>query len=471
MEKKKTEKKSANKKLEELLFRKKESTWYDYSEKDIHGVMSFAEEYKKFIGEAKTERLCASAITEALEKAGFRPMEKMKNPKAGDRGYRIFKNKTITAFIIGAKPETFHIVGSHIDSPRLDLKPSPLYQHSDIALLQSHYYGGIKKFHWVNTPLELHGIAFTKQGKEIEIHIGSGPHEPRFIIPDLLPHLAKEQMKKEGAKLVEGEDLNIICGHIPVNDREIKEGIKFSVLKYLYDTYALIEEDFICAELEFVPAQQPVDIGFDRGLVGAYGQDDRVCAFASLKAITSVKNPGHTALAYFSDKEETGSMGDTGAESFALVNFTLDYLKLCGLEDSPFSILERSKAISADVTCAMDPTFNSVNDPLNVSYLGRGVSIEKYGGGGGKNNTNDAHAEYMQFIRSIADKNGVPWQTGEMGKIDVGGGGTIAMFMSRYGMDCVDAGPCVLGMHSVCELTSKSDIYSAYLLYRAFLSE
>lgn len=468
---KKEEKKSKNKKLEELLFYKKESAWNDYSEKETHDVTAFSEEYKKFIGASKTERLCASAIISVLEKSGFKNMEKMKSLKKGDRGYRVFKNKTIMAFITGEKNDRFRLIGSHLDSPRLDLKPSPLYQNSELALFQSHYYGGIKKYQWVNTPLELHGIAYTRQGKEVEIHIGAESDEPKFIIPDLLPHLAKEQMKKDGTKLIEAEDLNIICGHIPVNDKDIKERIKFSVLNYLYDSYGLVEEDFLCAELEFVPAQKPVDIGFDRGLVGAYGQDDRVCVFSSLKALVSVKNPVHTAVAFFVDKEETGSWGNTGAESFALIHFTREYLRLCGSGESAFAVLERSKSISADVTTAMDPTFSSVNDPLNVSYLGKGVSIEKYGGGGGKSNTNDAHAEYMQFMRSLADRNRVPWQTGEMGKIDIGGGGTIAMFMSRYGMDCLDAGPCVLGMHSVCEVTSKSDIYSAYLLYRAFFGE
>lgn len=468
---KKEEKKSKNKKLEDLLFYKKESAWCDYSEKETHEVMAFAEEYKKFIGASKTERLCSSNIIAVLEKAGFKNMEKMKSIKSGDRGYRVIKNKTVTAFVAGEKTESFRVIGSHMDSPRLDLKPNPLYQNSDIALLQSHYYGGIKKFHWVNTPLELHGIAFTKSGDEVEIHIGVEHDEPRFIIPDLLPHLAKEQMKKDGTKLIEGEELNIICGHIPICDKEIKEKIKLNVLKHLNDTYGLVEEDFICAELEFVPAQKPVDIGFDRGIVGAYGQDDRVCVYTSLRALTSVKNPVHTAVAFFCDKEETGSWGNTGAESFALLHFTREYLRLTGSPRSAFDVLEKSRAISADVTAAMDPTFSSVNDPQNVSYLGRGVSIEKYGGGGGKYNTNDAHAEYMQYMRALADKNKVPWQTGELGKIDIGGGGTIAMLMSRYGMDCVDAGPCVLGMHSVCEVTSKSDIHSAYLLYRAFYND
>ena len=463
--------KTANQKLEEKLFYKKESAWTDFKDTEHKKIFEFTADYKSFLSESKTERLCIDNIKRILEKNGFKNIESIKSVKKGDKGYRIFKGKTLTAFIAGEKNDEFRIIGSHVDSPRLDLKPAPLYQNSELALLQSHYYGGIKKFHWVNTPLELHGIAFTKSGKAVEIHIGDKDDDPKFIIPDLLPHLAREQMKKDGTKLIEGEELNIICGHIPVRDKDIKEKIKFSILKHLHDIYDLIEEDFSCAELEFVPAQKTVDIGLDRGLVGGYGQDDRVCAYTSLMAITGIKNPAHTAVAYFTDKEETGSNGDTGAESFSLINFTLEYIKLTGLDIRPWKILEKSKAISADVTTAMDPTFSSVNDPQNVSYLGKGVSIEKYGGGGGKYNTNDAHAEYMQYMRNLADTNRIPWQTGEMGKIDIGGGGTIAMFMSRFGMDCIDAGPCVLGMHSVCEVTSKADIYSAYLLYKAFLSE
>lgn len=467
----KEEKKSKNKLLEEKLFYKKESAWTDFDDREHEKIFSFSEHYKKFIAESKTERLCIRNIISILEKSGFKNIEHVKNIKKGDRVYRSFKGKTLVAFVAGADMGSLRIIGSHVDSPRLDLKPAPLYQSSELALLKSHYYGGIKKFHWLNTPLEMHGVIFTKSGKEITMNIGSADDDPKFIIPDLLPHLAKEQMKKDGTKIVEGEELNILFGHIPLRDKDIKEKIKFNILKYLHDNYGLIEEDFSCAELEFVPSQKPVDIGLDRGLIGAYGQDDRICAYTSLMALTEIQKPACTAVAYFSDKEETGSYGDTGAESFALMHFAREYVRLTGIKLDPLELLERGKAISADVTTAMDPTFASVNDTQNVSYLGKGVSIEKYGGGGGKYNTNDAHAEYMQQMRQLADKNRIPWQTGEMGKIDIGGGGTIAMFMSRYGMDCIDAGPCLLAMHSICEVASKADIYSAYLLYKAFFSE
>ncbi len=466
----KEEKKSKNKILEEKLFYKKESAWTDFEDQEHKKIFSFSEHYKKFMTESKTERLCIKNIISILEKSGFKDINRVKSVKKGDRVYKSFKGKTLIAFIAGNNMESLRIIGSHVDSPRLDLKPNPLYQNSELALLESHYYGGIKKFHWVNIPLEMHGVIFTKSGKEIVLNIGSADNDPKFIIPDLLPHLAKEQMKKDGTKVIEGEDLNIIFGHIPVRDKDIKEKIKFNILKYLNDTYNLIEEDFACAELEFVPAQKPVDIGLDRGLIGAYGQDDKICVYTSLIALTETSKPECTAVAYFSDKEEIGSYGDTGAESFALMNFAQEYVKLTGIKSNPWKLLEGAKSLSADVTGAMDPTFSSVNDPQNVSYLGKGVSIEKYGGGGGKYNTNDAHAEYMQYMRELADKNKIPWQTGEMGKLDIGGGGTIAMLMSRYGMDCIDAGPSLLGMHAVCEVSSKADIYSAYLLYKAFFS-
>jgi len=467
---KEDKKKSKNKKLEEQIFLKRESSWLKYDNKDQKKIFSFVEDYKEFLLKSKTERLCIKNVIQILEKNGFKDIKKSKKIKTGDRVYKNIKDKTLIALIAGNDMTEFRLIGSHTDSPRLDLKPSPLYETSEVALLQTHYYGGIKKYHWVNKPLEIHGVAFTKNGEKVEIHIGDKSDDPKFIIPDLLPHLAKDQMKKEAGKIIEGEDLNVLCGHMPVNDDEIKEKIKFTVLKYLYEKYKLIEEDFNCAEIELVPDQNPVDIGFDRALLGGYGQDDRVCVYTSLRALIEIKKPSYTSVVYFTDKEETGSYGDTGAESFALINLTKEYRKLAGIDADTFKILEQSKSISADVTSAMNPNFQSVNDPQNVSYLGKGISIDKYGGGGGKSSTNDAHSEYMQFIRLMADTNNIPWQTGELGKVDCGGGGTIAMLMSRYGMDCVDAGVCMLGMHSTCEITSKSDIYSAYNFYKVFLN-
>ncbi len=465
------QKKTKNQKLQEKLFIKKESAWLDLKPEEQKKIFSFADGYKKFIKNSKTERLCISNMVSLLEENGFKDIRNVKDIKPGDRFYKNFKGKTLLACRVGENIENIRLVGSHVDSPRLDLKPSPLYEDAEMALLQTHYYGGIKKYHWVNQPLELHGIAFTREGKEVPLHIGVEDDEPKFIIPDLLPHLAQEQMKKNGTRVVEGEELNIVFGHIPINDKDIKEKIKLNVLKYLNEKYGLVEEDFNIAELEFVPAVKPMDIGIDGGMVGAYGQDDRVCVYTSLKALIDVQSHPDTIISYFSDKEETGSMGDTGAESFALITFTSEYIRKTGIDFTWEQLLEHTMSISADVTGALDPTYKSVNDPGNVSYVGRGVSIEKYGGRGGKYSTNDARAEYMQYMRRIADENKIPWQTGEQGKIDTGGGGTIAMFLSRYGMDCVDVGPCMLAMHSTCEVTSKADIYSAYRFYMAFFQD
>ncbi|HOX28154.1 MAG TPA: aminopeptidase [bacterium] len=462
-------KKSGNEALEKKLSMERKSAWSIYSDSEVKKIFSFCEDYKNFLSESKTERQCIAEIISELSDADFTPIEKMKKIKPGSRGYVEFKSKSLVAFIAGADMEQFRIVGSHVDSPRLDLKPAPLFEDSELALFKTHYYGGIKKYHWVNLPLALHGVVFAKNGRKISVSIGEEPGEPKFIVPDLLPHLASEQMKKTASKAVEGEDLNVLAGNIPVRDEKVKKKIKFNILKKLYDKYGITEEDLIFAELELVPAGAPADIGMDGAMVGAYGQDDKVCAYTSLRALLELKGaPAHTAVSLFVDKEEIGSYGDTGAESFLLRSFAERYSAAAGAACSPERMLEASKAISADVTAALDPNFKSVSDPANASYLGCGVSVEKYGGSGGKYNSQDAHAEYMAFIRVVLDKNKIPWQTGELGRIDIGGGGTIAMLLSRYGMDCVDAGPCLLGMHSPCEVASKADIYSAFKLYNSF---
>ncbi len=463
-----SKKKSVQEKLNERITLKNESVWTKWSSAEKNKAFSFADEYKKFMKESKTERLCVTNIVATLKKSGFKNMKTAKKLKTGDKVFRVIKEKSVFAFVVGKDKNAFQLIGSHCDSPRLDLKPHPLYEESGFALLQSHYYGGIKKYHWVNTPLAIHGVAFTKKGKQVSIHIGDKMGDPVFIIPDLLPHLAQNQMERKANKIIEGEELNIIVGHFPVKDKKIQEKVKHTVLEFLHKEYGLIEEDFAIAELEFVPAGNPVDVGFDRALIAAYGQDDKVCVYTSLHALLGVKSPLHTAVGMFIDKEEIGSVGNTGAASFILENVALEYAQKAGLSISVNKLLADSNALSADVTAGQDPTFKDANDPLNVSYLGHGISIEKYGGGGGKYSTNDANAEYMQKIRMLFDKHKLPWQTGELGKIDLGGGGTIAMFMSRYGMDCVDAGPCVLAMHSPMEVTSKADIYSAHLFYKVF---
>ncbi|MFP4403165.1 MAG: aminopeptidase [Candidatus Woesearchaeota archaeon] len=460
---------SKNKNIEKNLFYKKESSWLNFSENELKEIFELATEYKLFLDKSKTERTCILHVVDYLKKNNFKDLNSYNLIKKGDKFYKIIKDKCVICGICGENLNNFRLIGSHVDSPRLDLKPMPLYEDSELGLLQSHYYGGIKKYHWVNVPLSLNGVIFTKNGQKITLNIGENENDPKFIIPDLLPHLAKEQLKKEASKVIEGEELNIIFGHIPIKDDEIKEKIKLNILKKLNEEYNLTEEDFVFAELEFVPAQKSFDVGLDRGLIGGYGHDDRSCVFSSLKAICDINEDlKNTAISLFVDKEEIGSIGDTGASSFILLNFADEYVKKANLDIKPITILKQTKSISADVTVALDPNFSSVNDPKNSSYVGRGISIEKYGGAGGKYHTNDAHAEYMQEIREILDKNNIQWQTGELGKIDVGGGGTIAMFMSRYGMDCIDAGLCVLGTHSPCEVISKADLYSSYQFYKKF---
>jgi aspartyl aminopeptidase len=465
----------SKKSKEELLYEKitynNKSSWLACDDKEKKQVFSFSEKYKDFLKSSKTERLCIENTIKILNKYGFKEISTVKSAKAGDRVYKNIKGKAVVAFIVGKNAKQFQLIGSHVDSPRLDLKPHPVLEDSNLALLKTHYYGGVKKYHWVNEPLALHGVIFTTEGKKIEIHIGDKEEDPKFIIPDLLPHLAKHQMERKAPKIVEGEELNILVGNIPIDNEKIKDQIKYATLKYLYEKYKIIEEDFTVAELELVPANNPMDIGFDRALIAAYGQDDKVCVYTSLMALIETKNPPSTAVGLFVDKEEIGSVGDTGAASFLLKNFAYDYKKLLKLSLDVSTILENSRAISADVTAGVNPNYKEVHDLHNASLLGNGVSVEKYGGGGGKYSTHDAHAEYMIYLRTLLNKNKISWQTGELGKIDCGGGGTIGMFISRYGMDCVDAGPSLLAMHSPCEVVSKVDIYSSYKMYKAFFND
>ncbi len=453
-------------KLQDKLVLQRKSSWLGTKPAEQKLIMRFSDEYKTFLNSSKTERLMAANILSDLKKKGFKPLDSFKRIKKGDRFFKDIKGKAIIAGVVGKDKDAFQIVGAHMDSPRLDLKPNPLYEDSEIALMHTHYYGGVKKYQWVNVPLALTGIVFTKSGKKVDISVGLAKDDPVFIIPDLEPHLARKQMEKDAKTVIEGEDLNVLAGTIPYEGKDLKDAVK-----HLNDKYGMIEEDFNTAELELVPVHPPKDIGFDRSLIGAYGQDDKVCSYAAYRALLDVKDPKFTAIALLVDKEEIGSMGDTGAQSFMLINFAEEYIKLTGSKGSAHQILERSRAVSADVTAALNPTFKDVQDPHNAVLLGKGIAIEKYGGAGGKYSSNDASAEYMSYIRQLAQKNNIPWQTGELGKVDQGGGGTIAMFLSRYGMDCVDAGPCALGLHSPMEVTSKADIYAAFRFYRAFFAD
>ncbi|MBN2367409.1 aminopeptidase [Candidatus Woesearchaeota archaeon] len=462
-------KKSEEKKLQEKLCRKKESAWKDTGDKGKKAIFAFAEGYMDFLGRSKTERPAARNIITMLKKAGFKDINSAKTLKTGDKVYLDQKGKSVICAVIGKNEKRMNLLGAHIDSPRLDLKPNPVFEDKGLAMLKTHYYGGIKKYHWTNVELALHGVIHTKSGKKIEFALGEKGDDPKFIVSDLLPHLAKKQMEKTGSEIIEGEQLNVYVGNIPIKGEDIKDSVKLNVLKSLNKEYGIIEEDFSFAELNFVPAGIPSDIGFDRSMIAGYGHDDKACSYAGLKAIIDMKQPEVTAAVYFSDKEEIGSIGNTGAYSFMLMDFAELLIANLSLKITTGEMLRNSKAISADVSAAINPSFPEVHEESNAALIGHGVVVEKYTGYGGKYSANDASAEYMSEIRALLDKNKIIYQTGEIGKIDSGGGGTIALYLSRYGMDTVDIGPAVLGMHSPREVLSKVDLYETYRLYKAFL--
>jgi aspartyl aminopeptidase len=435
---------------------KKKSAWELFSKEQITIAFAFSEGYKTFLNEAKTEREAVHKIVEAAKK------EKKK----------IVVNREKSAAIIlpGKKPvrDGLRIVISHIDSPRLDLKQVPLYQDSEshLALFETHYYGGIKKFQWVVIPLALHGVIVKKDGKKITFSLGENEKDPVFSVPDLLPHLSHDvQDNKKIDEAIKGESLDIVIGSVPAKG-DFKEKIKAAILEKLHTDYDIIEEDFISAELEAVPAFLARDVGFDRSLIGAYGQDDRICAYAALHAILDIKNPEHTVLSLFVDKEEIGSEGNASAQA---ATFLRSLIKELDQNVDVDSVLLKSKVISADVQSAVTPNYIDVFELKNASSLGSGVVMSKYTGHGGKYSANDASAEYVAEIRSLLDKAKIPWQTGELGKVDKGGGGTVAKYFARLGMEVVDLGAPVLSMHSPYEVTSKVDLYSSYLAYNAFL--
>jgi aspartyl aminopeptidase len=419
------------------------------------------------LGHAKTELECVQWIEKELRHQGFKPLEECAQLKSGQRVYKNIKGRALAAAVIGKNISAWRFVGAHVDSPRLDLKPNPLFEDGSLALLQTHYYGGIKKYHWVNLPLSLHALVHTRQGVK-QFTVGEKPGEPQFLIPDMPPHLAREQMEKQGRKVVEGENLRVLVANRPLPGEET-EKVKAAVLEYLHKEYGLVERDLLSADISLVPAAKPVDIGFDRSLVAAYGQDDRACAFAVLEALLGVQETKGVAVGLFVDKEEIGSDGDTGAQSQMLENFSAEVLRKLGSALTVGEVLEKAAAISADVTEALNPNFREISDVRNSSVLGNGISVEKYGGGGGKYDTNEASGEFMSALVHALDEAQVPWQSGELGRLDLGGGGTIAKFFSRYGMDAIDAGPPLLSMHSPQEISSKADLYAAFRCYAVFL--
>ncbi|WMI72284.1 aminopeptidase [Aminobacterium sp. MB27-C1] len=454
------------------------SAWEKIQEEERKQVFALAEDYKLFLDNGKIERECVEQIVSMARVAGFVDLEEMiqagRRLEPGIKVMVVNRNKAVALFVIGKKSlsEGLYIVGSHIDSPRLDLKPQPLYEDSGLALLKTHYYGGIKKYQWATLPLAIHGVFAKKDGSIVHLNIGEREDDPLFVISDILPHLGKAQASKTMSEGISGENLNVILGHIPVKDDDIKEKVKLGVLQILTAKYGVDEADFTSAEIEIVPAGRSRDAGLDRGLILAYGHDDRSCAFASLRAILDVEHPVYTASALFVDKEEIGSMGSTGMESVFYENTVAELLALEGEGYSEINLrraFSHSRVLSADVDGAFDPTYPEPFDKRNASFMGNGVVVQKYTGSRGKYGSNDASAEFVASIRALYDENNVVWQTGELGKVDEGGGGTIAYILANRGADVIDCGVPVLSMHAPWELISKVDLYMAWKGYRAFL--
>ncbi len=465
----------SDKELFEKLSLKRENVYLKMSDAEKKEMLVICDDYREFLDKGKTERECVREAIMLAEKNGFVDIDTVDLLKAGDKVYKINRNKNIFMAVIGQEDIRcgVNIAGAHIDSPRLDLKPNPLYESTDMALLKTHYYGGVKKYQWPTIPLAIHGVIYDTDGNKKEIVIGESDNDPVFVITDLLPHLAKDQMSKKMADGIEGENLNVLIGGMPIEAEDVNENVKFSILKLLNDRYGITESSFISAEIEIVPAQKAKNVGLDESFVGAYGQDDRVCAYTTLRSILDVKAPKRTAVAILVDKEEIGSMGNTGAQSAFMSMAIAELIEKikgdCSLTDLNKTITN-SACISSDVSAAVDPNFLSVSEANNSTYSGYGVAIMKYTGARGKYDSSDANAEFIHEIGKLMDDNGVIWQTGELGKIDQGGGGTIAQYVANLNMDVIDCGVPVLSMHAPFEVTAKSDIYMAYRAYNAFFT-
>lgn len=457
------------KNLKEKLFYEKKNGLLKAGDEVIAESQKYCEGYKAFLNAAKTEREAVSCAIDLAESKGFKQFVIGEKYNAGDRVYFNNRGKTVAFAVIGTEKadKGINITAAHIDSPRLDLKPNPLYEELELALFKTHYYGGIKKYQWTAMPLSLHGVFAKKDGSVVEVNIGEDDDEPKFVINDLLPHLSREQNKRTLNDGIRGEELNVLVGSMPFKADEGSELVKLNILNLLNQKYGICEEDFLSAELEMVPALKATDIGFDRSLVGAYGQDDRVCAYPALTAILDIKTPQKTAIAILADKEEIGSMGNTGLQSDFLTHIIHD---ICVMQDCDETVaVRRSKCLSADVNAGTDPTFQDVMERRNASFLNYGVVVTKYTGGGGKSSTSDASAEYTATIRAMLDNAGIIWQTGELGKVDAGGGGTVAQYVANLGVDVIDLGVPVLSMHAPFETTSKLDIYMCHRAMYEFM--
>lgn len=464
----------------------RKNAWEKYQSDKREPLMQFSENYRKFISECKTERECTAKFKAMAEEAGFSDLKEIissgKSLKPGDKVYAVNMEKYIALYVIGNQPleQGMNILGAHIDSPRLDLKQNPLYEDTEMALLDTHYYGGVKKYQWVTLPLALHGVFVKKDGSVVPVSIGDQPGDPVFGVSDLLIHLAGEQMEKKANKVVEGENLDILIGSLPCadekdeNGEKIKDRVKANILNILAKEYGIEEDDFISAEIEAVPAGEAKDYGFDRSMIMGYGHDDRVCAYPSFVAmVDNEKIPERTSVCLLVDKEEIGSVGATGMQSLFFENMTAEVLNAAG-QYSELALrrtLANSKVLSSDVSAAFDPNYPSVSEKKNAAYFGKGLVFNKYTGSRGKSGSNDANAEYMAHLREIFERCDISYQTSELGKVDQGGGGTIAYILAKYGMEVIDSGVAVLNMHAPWEIISKVDLYEAYRGYQAFLNE
>lgn len=457
--------------LKKRLFNQKENGWKSKSEEEKSNILEYAKGYMNYMNCSKTEREIVASSKKIAEQNGFQNIANCQELKAGDKVYYINREKSMYLAIIGEEPieNGLNIIGAHADSPRLDLKPNPLYEDTEFAYFKTHYYGGIKKYQWTTIPLAIHGVIVKTNGEKINICIGEDLEDPIFTITDLLPHLAQDQMKKKATEVIDGEDLNLLIGSIPF-EADVSEKVKLNILHILNEKYGITEVDLLSSELELVPAMPCRSMGFDNSMIAGYGQDDKICVYSSLTALMNIENPKRTAVCIISDKEEIGSMGNTGMESHVFDTFVSELLNKIGVNRP--NLLEKvfcnSKMLSADVDAALDPIYSSVSERNNSSYLGRGIGLNKYTGARGKSGASDANAEFVAEVRKILEQNHIAYQIAELGKVDVGGGGTIAYILANKGIDVIDCGVPVLSMHSPYEVTSKLDLYEAYRAYEAF---
>ncbi|MGG7162133.1 aminopeptidase [Clostridium ihumii] len=457
------------------LTKKYELAWDKYTKEDLEKVFALSNRYVDFMSKCKTERECVVEFTKLAEAQGYKDINTYKSLKAGDKVYANCMGKTLALFLIGSEPieKGFNILGAHIDSPRLDLKQNPLYEDADFAMLKTHYYGGIKKYQWTTLPLAIHGVFCKKDGSIVNVVLGEDENEPVVGISDLLIHLSGDQMAKTLAKGIEGEDLNVCIGSIPVEDKEAKNRVKLNALRLLNEKYGIDEEDFVSAELEVVPAGRARHYGLDNSMVMAYGHDDRICAYTSYEAMAALTETKKTCVTLLVDKEEVGSQGATGMQSRFFENMVAEVVNLMG-DYSDLKVrraLANSKMLSSDVSAAFDPNYPSVSEKQNNAFFGKGIVFNKYTGARGKGGCNDANPEFIAELRSIMEKHNVSWQTSELGKVDQGGGGTIAYILAEYGMEVIDSGVALHNMHAPYEIASKADIYEARRAYEAFLIE